>query len=204
MINNSLYGASGISAYVNSLLAKAGKAADGSNAASTAAGSSGSSSVQATADAALQAAAQRFSSSSVQQALDKRSTALATELQAGLAKAGVKLAGTVEFSQGSDGALSVKGSEADQAAVKAWLKTDTSRPSLSSRLSTLAQDADQLSGTIRQSAAISQAARYAGGPGSVMSLYTTLMNQQDSRAAVFSFSSSGGSLSYPGVLASKA
>lgn len=204
MINNSLYGSTGVSAYVNALLAKAGKAADGSNNAASANSTAGTGPMQAIADAALQTASQRFQSSSAQHALEKRGDGLAAELKAGLAKAGVVLEGAVEFSLDSKGELAVKGSEKDQAAAQAWLKSDGSRPSMSSRLVALANDAEQVSGTIRQSAAISQAARYAGSSGNVMSLYTTLMNQQDNSAAVFSFSNAASSLTYPGVLASKA
>ncbi|HSI61061.1 MAG TPA: hypothetical protein VLA16_26120 [Ideonella sp.] len=201
MINNTLSGASAISAYVNSLLAKAGKASEGSSS-TTATGSTGT--MQASAKAALQTAAQSFKSSTAQHALETRQGALAAELKAGLAKAGVKLEGAVEFSLDSKGELSIDGSEKDLAAVKAFLKGDTGKPSLSSRLTDLANDADQLSGTIRQSAAISQAARYAGNSSNVMSLYTSLMQQQESASAVFSFSADASSLTYPGVLASKA
>ena len=101
-------------------------------------------------------------------------------------------------------ALAVSGTAQDKAAVQSFLAQDRSKPGFAARLSALAQDADAHSATVRQTAAISQAARMASGPSGVMSLYGSLMKQQDSHAAVFSLSATQSSLSYPGMLASQA
>jgi hypothetical protein len=200
------YGSGGsvVSAYVTSLLekAKAGTAGTDGKSTSGTTATKGQASLNAASQAALTNAAHRTSGNI--QSLEQRQSALATQLNAALAKAGVALGGAVEFSTDSSGTLAMKGSDKDKAAMKAFLGADKTSPSFSTRLATLSKDADALSGTIRQSAAISQAARYAGRSGNVMSLYATLTSQQDTSAAVFSLSKAGGSLTYPGMLASKA
>ena len=136
-------------------------------------------------------------------ALDTAQKALATELRAAMAKAGVKLGGAVEFSVKSDGTVETKGSDADKAAVKAFLAADTGKPSFATRIATQAQEALKLSASIQQSAAISQAARLAKSPGGVMSLYNSLLQSAETRAT-FSVSASGSSLTYPGSLSANA
>lgn len=153
--------------------------------------------------AALQAAAGRHDASVAGRTLDKQQTALAGDLRATMSKAGVKLSGAVEFSVSSDGTVGIKGSDADKAAMTAFLKADTSNPSFAARIATQAQDALKLSATIQQSAAISQAARY-GGKSGVMSMYASLMQQTNTTAAVFIVAAGSSSLTYPGSLAAKA
>ena len=158
----------------------------------------------ATAQAALQAAGSTHKASVAGHALDKQQATLATDLRAAMGKAGVKLASTVEFSVGSDGTVDIKGSAADKAATTAFLKADTSNPSFATRIATQARDALKVSATIQQNAAISQAARYGGKSGGVMSLYTSLMQQSNTTTAVFSFAAGASSLTYPGSLTTKA
>ena len=206
--NNAALTGTSLAAYVNALLAKTGKSPDDASAAGGANAALGAgadpASLQKAQAAALSASAKSFKFAGAQRTLDQQRANLATQLTAGLAKAGFKLGGTVEFSLGSDGKLAVQGSDSDRTLVNAFLKHDTSQPRLSSQITALAKGADQLSATIRQSAAISQAARYAGSSANVMSLYGTLMQQQDQTSATFSLSGSSSSLTYPGVLASKA
>jgi hypothetical protein len=153
--------------------------------------------------ASLQAAAGRHDASVTGRALDKQQTALAGDLRAAMNKAGIKLSGSVEFSVSSNGTVSTKGSDADKAAMTAFLKADTSKPGFAARIATQAQDALKLSATIQQTAAISQAARY-GGKSGVMSMYASLMQQTNTTAAVFTVAAGSSSLTYPGALAAKA
>lgn len=153
--------------------------------------------------AALERAAGSLKAATAVKALDTAQKALATELRAAMAKAGVKLGGAVEFSVKSDGTVETKGSDADKAAVKAFLAADTGKPSFATRIATQAQEALKLSASIQQSAAISQAARLAKSPGGVMSLYNSLLQSAETRAT-FSVSASGSSLTYPGSLSANA
>lgn len=189
-----------MSSYVNSLLAKA-KGADTSG---VEAGSQGDKLMKTASDAALANAAKGVKAAAGQRQLESKATALATELQAALKQAGVKLSGSVEFSVAPDGQLAIKGTHKDADAARAFLKNDQRVPSFASRLGALAKEADAHSQTLRQNAAISQAARYAANASGVMSLYGSLLQRQDSTPAVFTLSASGGSLTYPGVLQSKA
>jgi len=179
------------------------------------AGSAGSSTASATGNtnantkvatvtqASLQAAAGRHDASVAGRALDKQQAALAGDLRAAMNKAGIKLSGAVEFSVSSNGTVSTKGSDADKAAMTAFLKADTSKPGFAARIATQAQDALKLSATIQQTAAISQAARY-GGKSGVMSMYASLMQQTNTTAAVFTVAAGSSSLTYPGSLTTKA
>ncbi|MCE4552952.1 hypothetical protein [Pelomonas cellulosilytica] len=153
---------------------------------------------------ALQQAAGTAKSAKAVQSLEAGQKALSTELRAAMAKAGVTLTGTVEFTVKNDGSVGIKGSDADKTATQAFLKADSSQPSFASRIAGQARDALKLSATIQQSAAISQAAKLAKGSSGVMSLYTSLMQQSAGTAAVFSVSSASSSLTYPGSLATKA
>jgi hypothetical protein len=189
-----------MSAYASSLLSSRSDTGSSGTSAATPA----STALKAAAAAALDKASHTFKATSAQHSLEQKETALAGDLRSALSASGVKLSGSVEFSIGSDGTLAMTGSDADKQAVGKFLKSDKSQPSFTSRVTTLAGQADALSATIRQNAAISQAARYAGGPSGVMSLYSTLMQQQDSTPAVFTLSASGSSLTYPGGLATAA
>lgn len=151
--------------------------------------------------AALQRAAGTAKSSAAVHQLDTAQKALSTDLRAALDKAGVKLHGAVDFSVKSDGSVDMKGSDADKAAVKAFLKAE---PSFASRIANQAQDAMKLSNTIQQSAAISQAAKLSKTSGGVMSLYTSLMQQGAASTVVFSVSPTSSSLTYPGSLTANA
>ena len=189
-----------MSSYVNSLLAKA----KGPDASGVEAGSQGDKLMKAASDAALANAAKGVKAAAGQRQLEAKATALATELQAALKQAGVKLGGPVEFSVAADGQLAIKGTQKDADAARSFLKNDPREPSFASRLGTLAKETDAHSQTLRQHAAISQAARYGANASGVMSLYGSLLQRQDTSAAVFTLSPSGGSLSYPGMLQSKA
>jgi hypothetical protein len=154
--------------------------------------------------AALRHAAASTGAASAAQALETGQRKLGSELRAALAKAGVKLGGAVEFSVSGTGAVDIKASAADKAAMQAFLKADTSQPSFASRIATQARDALKLSGSIQQSAAISQAAKAGKSAAGVMSLYTSLMQQPASAQVVFSLSASASTLSYPGSLTASA
>jgi hypothetical protein len=190
-----------VSAYVSSLLAKAQQ---GSDTTGVAAGSKGDKLMKAASAAAGAGAARGPAARAGQRQLEAKATALSAELQAAMKAAGVKLARPVEFSVSAKGELAIKGSDADTDAARAFLEKDTRHPSFSSRLASLTQEADGLSQTLRQNAAMSQAARYAANPSGVLSLYGSLLQRQDASTAVFTLSASGGSLAYPGSLQSQA
>ncbi len=157
-----------------------------------------------TTQAALQAAASTPKAALAEQTLDRQQAQLATDLRTAMDRAGVKLTGSVEFSVASDGKVDVTGAAADKAATTAFLRADTSKPGFASRIATQAKDALKLSGTLQQTAAVSQAARYAGSAGNVMSLYTSLMQKSGTTPAVFTLGASSSSLTYAGALATKA
>ena len=94
------------------------------------------------------------------------------------------------------------GQKKDQRVVSGFLMDK--KPSLASRIANQARDALKVSGTIQQSAAISQAAKLARSSGGVVSLYTSLLQQAGATSVVFSVSGSASSLSYPGSLAANA
>ena len=154
--------------------------------------------------AALQRAAGTAKTAGAVRNLESAQKTLSADLRAAMTKAGVKLTGPIEFSVTSSGAVDIKGSDADKAAVKAFLNADTSQPSFASRIAGQARDAMKLSTTIQQSAAISQAARLSKTSGGVMSLYTSLMQQTGATSVVFSVSATSSSLTYPGSLAANA
>ena len=152
----------------------------------------------------LTASPSDFRSKSAQHHLDTQQAALGKELAAGLAKAGVKLSGAVAFSLDAKGQLSVDGKDADTAAVENWMKSETSRPGLQSRLSDVLTSAQNLSAQTQQNNAISLAARYAGAPGNVMAMYSQFMGHTDSTPAVLNFDGAASTMSYPGALSSHA
>lgn len=199
MTFNAIGSGAALSSYASTLLS-----AQTNSGTTTSSSSASSAALKAAADAALSRASHMFKATRDQDALTQKETALASDLRTAMSKAGVTLSGSVEFSVGSDGTLAVSGSDADKQAVNGFLKSDKSQPSFASRVSTLASQADALSSTIRQNAAIFQAARYAGSSSGVMQLYSTFLQQQDQSPAVFTLSASGSSLTYPGVLASAA
>jgi len=187
--------------YLNSQLSDGPSASTTSNAASQAVTKAAANAIP---QAALQRAATTGKAAAAAHDLDARQKQLSGDLRAALAKAGVKLSGPIEFSVKSDGSVDMKGSDADKAAVKAFLKADTSQPSFAARIANQAQDAMKLSNTIQQSAAISQAAKLSKTSGGVMSLYTSLMQQGAASTVVFSVSPTSSSLTYPGSLAANA
>jgi len=153
--------------------------------------------------AALDRVAGSFKMSTQAKALEASQTTLGNDLRAALSQAGVKLQGSVDFSMSSKGEVQIKGSDADQAAVKAFLKGDTTKPGFVSRIADQAKQAMSLSSSIQQGAAISQAARFGSDSSGVMSLYTSLMQNTDATTVVFSLSANSSQLSYPGSLSAQ-
>ena len=184
--------------------------ADNSGTSGNAAGNSLGSSAVAKAGAdgvshvALQRAATAFKNATQSRGLDQSQKALASDLQAAMSKSGVKLAGSVDFSLSSTGTVEIKGSDADKAAVKAFLNADTSKPSFVNRIAAQAKSAIQLSSTIQQHAAISRAAKYGKTSDGVTALYTSLMQHASATTVVFSVSKNASSLSYPGSFTAQA
>lgn len=154
--------------------------------------------------AALARAATTSKASSAAQTLEAAQKTLGRELRTALEKGGTPLRAAVEFSVKSDGTVDVRGSAADQATVKTFLKSDTSQPGFATRIATQARDALKLSSGIQQSAAISQAARLAKSAAGVMSLYQSLMQNAGATSVVFSVSPTASTLTYPGSLTANA
>lgn len=152
---------------------------------------------------ALDRVAGSFKMATQAKALETAQAALGKELRAAMSQAGVKLQGSVDFSMSSKGEVQIKGADADQAAVKNFLKADTTKPSFVSRIADQAKQAISLSNSIQQGAAISQAARYGSDGSGVMSLYTSLMQNTAATTVVFSVSASASQLSYPGSLSAQ-
>lgn len=194
-VNNSLL------SYLSNLTSGGSSAGGGTAAATTSTAKPGTAQVS---QAALQRAAGTTKSAAAAQGLETAQKKLSTELRAALEKAGVKLTGTVDFTIKSDGSVSLKGSDADKAAMKSFLSADTSQPSFATRIASQAKDALKLSETIQQSAAISQAAKSAKSAAGVMSLYTSFMQQASASSAVYSLSATSSSLTYPGSLSTNA
>jgi hypothetical protein len=154
--------------------------------------------------AAIQRAAGSAKTSAATQHLDDAQKALAGDMRLAMKNAGLGLKGAVEFSVTSKGAVEIKGSDSDKAAVKSFFNADSSKPSFASRIASLAGQALPLSGAIQQSAAISQAAKYAKSASSVMSLYSSMLQQTPATTVVFSLSAASSSLTYPGSLVTTA
>ncbi|WP_409984312.1 hypothetical protein [Roseateles sp.] len=153
---------------------------------------------------ALQRAASTAKGVNASQALDTAQKTLAKDLRTAMSQAGVKLTGAIEFTVKSDGSVDMKGTDADEAAVKAFLKADASQPSFATRIATQARDAMKQSTTVQQSAAMAQAAKLSRTPGGVMALYASLMQQTSSTSVVFSLSATSSTLTYPGSLTTAA
>lgn len=160
--------------------------------------------LQAQRQQALQRAASTAKGVNAAQSLDTAQKALAKDLRTTMSQAGVKLTGAIEFTVRSDGSVDMKGTDADKAAVKAFLKADASQPSFATRIATQARDAMKQSTTVQQSAAMAQAAKLSRTPGGVMALYASLMQQTSSTSVVFSLSATSSALTYPGSLTTAA
>ncbi|MBS0448126.1 MAG: hypothetical protein JSR59_19515 [Proteobacteria bacterium] len=155
--------------------------------------------------AALDKSAHGFKATRAAQSLARDATTLGSDLQSALHAAGVSLDGSVEFSLDAKGALQISGSDHDKAAVSSFLQGGSGGAAdLRNRLVRLTTSAGQLSQQIRQGAAASQAARYAGSSGNVMSLYSTFLQQQNATPAAFTLSATSASLSYAGMLKAQA
>ncbi len=199
-----------VSAYLSSLLARTSGAsgAEGSGAAPTA-GLPGDSPaarplMKATSDAALEKAAKGVKASAGQRQLEAKAAALGHALQSAMQAAGVTPGSAVSFSVAPGGKLAIQAPEQAADRVTAFLEQDASVPSFRERIAALTQEADAHAQTLRQHAAISQAARYAANASSVLSLYGALMQRQEATPAVFTLAAGSGSLSYPGMLQSVA
>lgn len=155
-------------------------------------------------NSAVLAASHGYRSTVAQGSLDRQQNTLAADLRKALGKTGIELSGPVKFGVSSAGKLVVSGSDADKEKISKFLSGDTTKPSFSTQLIGLTSAAENLSNTIKQSAAISQAARYSSGPAGLLAIYATLSKQQDSAAALFTLSGASSSLTYAGVLTSKA
>jgi hypothetical protein len=200
-MSNTIFTGSMMSAYVNSLLAKTGRSADEEGTQALA----GTSADNKTLETALATPFRTSRLESAQRKLDAEQASLATDLRKAMSAAGLSLAGSVEFSLDDKGQVMVKASkEEDEDKLGAFFEADKSDPSFESRIASLTAEAQAQSGTSQQTTAIAVAARYAGSTGGLMALYQSLMAQQDATPAVFTFSASSSSLSYPGVLSSAA
>lgn len=190
-----------------SLLGTSAADSTSKNAGTAASPVSSTATAKAATSASSHAAMQRMAGShkfaSAGQALEAQQQALAKDLRGAMEKAGVKLSSAVDFSVSSSGKVEVKGNDADKAAMKAFLAKDTSSPSFASRIATQAQDAMKLSSNIQQSAAISQAAKFARSASGVKSLYASMM-QAAPTTVTFTLSSASSSLTYPGSLTAQA
>ncbi|MFZ5528054.1 MAG: hypothetical protein ACOZE7_15485 [Pseudomonadota bacterium] len=143
-----------------------------------------------------------FKTTRGRQLLEQTQQTLAKALREAVTASGGALKGEVSFALDSTQGLKITGSEEDKKAISAALKADKSSPSLASRLAALTKDALTLETDNRSSAAISQAARHAKTPAAVMSLYSSLMQQQQSTSttAVFSMSDKTSALTYKGMI----
>ena len=130
---------------------------------------------------------------------------LAKDINVALAKTGQKLSGTVEFSVGNDGKLTLSGDEKDKAKIAAVLKADKSVPSLTSRVADLDKQAEAFDKQNVQASAMSTAARRAGkNAQNLLALYQSLMASQTSASAVFSMSDSSSQLAFKGAVSTSA
>jgi|GEM_PF-3659300 len=188
----------GLATYVASMLSQAQqKTGTTDDAAATAR-------ARASASSALDTIAHSRQSVSAQAGLAKQRTQLTTDLQAALSKAGLAVKGELGFSVDADGEVQVTGTKDDQQMIASFLKKDTTKPGFTQRITALVQSADKLSASMRDNAAWVQAARYAGRNGNMAALYATFAQTQDATAASYRIDAKSGSLTYPGVLSSRA
>jgi hypothetical protein len=139
------------------------------------------------------------------QQLNLQQQSLAKEIRSALTKAGQSLSGTVDFSLTSDGKLSVSGSDADKAKINALLAADKSVPSLSTRLTNLAKQAQAFDKQSVQTNAAMVAARQAGkGTQNLVTLYQSIMASQSTSKAVFSLSDKTSQVAFSGAVETKA
>lgn len=154
---------------------------------------------------AMDRAARMHKAATAAQAIQKSQEALSADLRKAMEKAGIALSEEVQITVSAKGAVEVAGSDEDKAAIKEFLKTDTSVPSFAQRIAEQAEQAMQLSHLIQQSAAIMHAAMQAKTSGSVVALYSALMQQAQVTAnVVYTLSAQSSSLTYPGSLAAQA
>jgi hypothetical protein len=190
---------SGLATYVASMLntaeQKANEGTAGTSTTKHVAGSSAS---------ALDTIAHSRKSVSAQATLTRQQTQLTSDIRTALTSRGLALKGELSFSTNSDGDVEITGSKDDRAAFATLIQNDTTKPSITQRLTGLVQSADKLSASMRDSAAWAQAARYAGRNGNMMELYSTFAQTQDSSASAYRVDATAGSLTYPGVISSKA
>lgn len=139
------------------------------------------------------------------QQLNTLQSALGKDIRAALTKAGQHLSGTVDVTLGSDGKLVFSGSDQDKAKLSAVLSADKSTPSLTSRLVSLAKQAESFDRQSVQSAALTTAARMAGKTSqNLVELYRSLMTTQSSSTAVFSLSDKSSQVAFKGAVSASA
>jgi hypothetical protein len=139
------------------------------------------------------------------QHLNLQQQSLAKEIRSALSKAGQTLSGTVDFSLGSDGKLSMSGSDADKARINALLAADKSVPSLTTRLTNLAKQAQAFDKQSVQTNAAMVAARQAGKTTqNLVTLYQSIMASQSTSKAVFSLSDKSSQVAFSGAVEAKA
>jgi hypothetical protein len=192
---------SGLGDYVSSLLTQAQAQAGTTGSSAT---SAPSKAATAAAASALDMVSHTYKSTSAQATLAKAQTQLTSDLRAALTKAGTSLTSDVSFSIDATGAVQVSGNKADEASIASFMKADKSSPSFASRLTGMLQSADSLSTSLQHNAALVQAARSAGRGGDVLDLYTSLLEGQSASSATYAFGSNSASLTYPGVLTTRA
>lgn len=139
------------------------------------------------------------------QQLNLQQQSLAKEIRSALTKAGQSLSGTVDFSLGADGKLSISGSDADKAKINALLAADKSVPSLTTRLANLSKQAQAFDKQSVQTNAAMVAARQAGkGTQNLVTLYQSIMASQSTSKAVFSLSDKTSQVAFSGAVETKA
>lgn len=203
MTINSLSLANALSAYNSSAL---GKATDASNKATSSNGVSQSKQTAAIGTGTTTSSAQTTARSAAGRLqLNMLQQGLAKDIKAALAKAGKQLTGTVDFTLGSDGKLSVSGNDKDKASITAILNADKSVPSLVSRLTSLNKQAEVFDRQSVQANALSTAARYAGkNSQNLLAMYQSLMSNQSSSSTVFSMSDKTSQVAFKGAVATTA
>jgi hypothetical protein len=139
------------------------------------------------------------------QQLNTLQSALGKDIRAALTKAGQHLSATVDVTLGADGKLVFSGSDQDKAKLSAVLSADKSTPSLTSRLVSLAKQAESFDRQSVQSAALTTAARMAGKTSqNLVELYRSLMTTQSSSTAVFSLSDKSSQVAFKGAVSASA
>lgn len=203
MTINSLSLANALSAYNSSSL---GKTTDASSKTTTSNGVSqakqtaaiGAGTATTSTQTTARSAAARLQLNMLQQGLAK-------DIKAALTKAGKQLTGTLDFTLGSDGKLTVSGNDKDKASIAAVLNTDKSTPSLTARLTSLHKQAEAFDRQSVQANALSTAARYAGkNSQNLLAMYQSLMSNQSSSTTVFSMSDKTSQVAFKGAVATTA